>query len=133
MPIFLAFIALLVAAAALALVLVLFFRLRSLAERQEGVISELEQIGAAQRRVLEQFHSLAHHQRMLVEKLGNSDAEASHRQQEESARLDPQKVKEDILFLARQGLSAETIARDLNIPRGEVELILDLERFSAKS
>jgi len=47
-------------------------------------------------------------------------------------QLDPQAVKEDILFLAQQGLSPETIARDLGVPRGEVELILDLERFGRK-
>lgn len=38
----------------------------------------------------------------------------------------------DVVFLAKQGLAAETIARDLNITRGEVELILGLHNFKPK-
>lgn len=36
---------------------------------------------------------------------------------------------QDVIFLARQGLSADKISRDLNITRGEVDLILSLENF----
>jgi DNA-binding NarL/FixJ family response regulator len=130
----LSIIALLTAGAALVFALSLFFRLRSMAERQAGVLAELEQIAVAQRRVLEQFHSLTHRQRVLADKLAGTESEPGQNGgQEEASQLDHRNVKEDILFLARQGLSAETIARDLNIPCGEVELILDLERFSAKS
>ncbi len=135
MQIFLIVISMILAAGSAALALALLWRVRSLSERQEGLLHELEQIGAAQRRVLEQFHGLAHRQRVLSERLSaTTDRETTReRAKDGGVRLDPQKVKEDILFLARQGLSADTIARDLNIPCGEVELILDLERFSAKS
>ncbi|HUX07363.1 MAG TPA: hypothetical protein VMX35_08625 [Acidobacteriota bacterium] len=135
MQTFLIVISLILAAGSAVLAAALFFRVRALAERQEGLLSELEQIAAAQRRVLEQFHGLAHRQRALAEKLSSSPDPETTRERAEAngAHLDPQKVKEDILFLARQGLSAETIARDLNIPSGEVELILDLERFNAGS
>ena len=38
----------------------------------------------------------------------------------------------DVVFLARQGLTADKIARDLNITRGEVELILGLHNFKPR-
>ncbi|NLY51590.1 MAG: hypothetical protein GX063_01610 [Firmicutes bacterium] len=34
-----------------------------------------------------------------------------------------------VIGLAEQGYTVEEIARDANIPKGEVQLILDLERF----
>jgi len=36
---------------------------------------------------------------------------------------------QDVIFLAQQGVSADKIASDLNITRGEVDLILSLKNF----
>jgi hypothetical protein len=40
---------------------------------------------------------------------------------------------QDVIFLARQGVSADKISKDLNITRGEVDLILSLQKFDPKS
>ncbi len=122
-----------VALALLAVVLsaVLLFRNRNLTMRLEGMLNEVEEIRATQRRVLEQFHGIAHRQKILTEKIAGKVA-AKTADAKEPPVLDSKAVKEDVLFLSRQGLSAERIARDLSIPRGEVELILDLAKFRAE-
>ena len=130
----LALLALILAAIALALAAFSLVSGRSAAARYEGLLEEIKQLAGAQRRVIEQLHSLDQRQRALSEKLNGIEQNAAgngepHEEGDEADRLDPQAVKEDILFLAKQGLNAETIARDLGVPRGEVELILDLERF----
>ena len=130
----LAVLAILMAATALALAAFSLMSGRSATRRYEGLLEELKQLAGAQRRVIEQLHALDQRQRALGEKLSNLEQNAAgngtpQTEAEEEDRLDPQAVKADILFLAKQGLNAETIARDLGVPRGEVELILDLERF----
>lgn len=50
----------------------------------------------------------------------------------ESESKEQESLWHDVIFLAKQGLSADTIARDLNITRGEVELILGLHNFKPK-
>jgi len=134
MEFLLSVLALLAAAGAWVLALVAMRRSRQAAERQDGFVAEVEQIAAAQRRVLEQLHGLAQKQRSLAEHVKDERVAGAREVQDggDEDQLDPQAVKEDILFLAQQGLSPETIARDLGVPRGEVELILDLERFGRK-
>ena len=131
MQLLLAAFGVLVALAAGLGVVALALAVRRLAERQQGVLHELEQLSAAQRRVLEQAHSLAHKQRVLAEKVGEVAGGAAAAGE---ARLEPDQkaIKEDVRFLAGQGLSADRIAKELNVPLGEVELILDLDRFGAK-
>lgn len=125
------FAALALALLSAAISLILLFRLRNLALRQDGIVSELVEVSAAQKRILEQFHGLAHKQSILADKLAASGDRQS-KDDVESAVRNPKAVKEDVLFLARQGLNAGKIAKDLNIPKGEVELILDLDKFSAQ-
>jgi hypothetical protein len=133
MELLLAIFALLLAAAALLLAVHGLARGGRVVESQNGIREELTQVAGAQRRLLEQVHNLAHRQKVLAERLGDMSDDSEAQQLEEAMGIDPQAVKEDVLFLARQGLSAEKIARELNIPRGEIELILDLERFGTKS
>lgn len=52
----------------------------------------------------------------------------------EAADLDPaDTIYTEIENLAGQGMSLEDISEDLNVPRGEVELVLKLKRLSAES
>ena len=112
-------------------VVALALAIRRLAERQQGLLHELEQVSAAQHRVLEQMHGLTHKQRVLADKVGEVIGGATDVVE---PRLEPDQkaIKEDVLLLAGQGLSADRIAKDLNFPLGEVELILDLDRFGGK-
>jgi len=125
-----AIVATLAAAAAAAIL----FWVRSLATGQRAVCKELEEVAASQRRILEKFHSLAHRQRILSRKIegeARADAERGVDREHPEDSGEKQAVKEDVLFMAKRGLDAAQIARDLGIPRGEVELILDLHRFGS--
>jgi len=42
-------------------------------------------------------------------------------------------IYSEIEYLARQGLSLEDISEDLNVPKGEVELVLKLRRLGAET
>jgi orotate phosphoribosyltransferase-like protein len=42
-------------------------------------------------------------------------------------------IYSEIENLAGQGMSLEDISEDLNVPKGEVELVLKLKRLSAES
>lgn len=110
----------------------LYFFCRSIAVRQEGTMHEVEEIGAAQRRTIEKLHSMAHRLRVLAEQLPRDSRAGALSGEAEKTAEEVKAVKEDVLFLHRQGLDAVTIARELGIPSGEVELILDLERFGSR-
>ncbi|NLA58962.1 MAG: hypothetical protein GX855_08710 [Firmicutes bacterium] len=68
---------------------------------------------------------------------GNPDPRPSLRQdlmaenQEDSLayRLDIEEKRTSVIALAQQGYTVEEIAQDAEIPKGEVQLILDLEKF----
>jgi hypothetical protein len=110
--------------------LILIFYFRSLSARQQGMLHEIENIAASQRRALERLHSLTHKVRILGEHYRRE--ERVEAQAGDTSDSEFKAAKEDVLFLAGQGLDAKTIAKDLGIPSGEVELILDLEKFSKK-
>lgn len=113
-------------------IVILIFYYRSLSLRQDGMINEIEDIAAAQRRTMEKLHGLGHKFNLMSEKLNKQEEKPDKNIELTRQEVDQKTVKEDVLFLARQGLDVKTIAKDLGVPSGEVELILDLERFSAK-
>ena len=110
----------------------LYLLFRNLSLRQAGMRDEIENLAAVQRRALERLHNLSHKVQILSESIPGNERQEQGNAEPPEPTVDLQSVKEDVLFLAEQGLDVKTIAKDLGLPSGEVELILDLERFGRK-
>ena len=128
-------IGILVALLAGAVALVVWRKLSSFNKQQNGIYEEISALAIANKRLIERIKSveekLAQKSTPVIEKRIPSRKIEPTETGTEQTKLEQKSLWQDVLFLAKQGLSADTIARDLNITRGEVELILGLESFKA--
>lgn len=132
MPLLLNILVVLFGASAIALSLWVYRRQQHLSERQDGLLHEIENLASDHRRLLEQVHGLSHKQRVMTDRIRDAGNIEATPEPEDPARGGKQNLRQDVLFLDSQGLSAEIIARDLDVAIGEVELILGMNRYKAK-
>ena len=134
MNLILAILALLLAAVAACLIIVLWRRTAKLKIHQDGLYQEISALTIANKRLIDRIRAIenraqpAFKKTEAMRKTGDTGNERAPRPSNEEQK----NLWQDVIFLAKQGLSADTIARDLNITRGEVELILGLHNFKPK-
>ena len=130
----LAILAILIAAVSAAIAVVVWFFLRKMQRHQDGIYEEISALAVANKRLIERIGELEKRSAARPEKIEKAPEPAPQKATPEPAA--PSKEHEslwhDVIYLAKQGLSADTIAKDLNITRGEVELILGLHNFKPK-
>lgn len=120
--------------AALALLVAIFALIsaRAAQRRLAGAFQEIAALGLAQQKLLDR---LKHPEPPSAPAEPAPSQRADRKPQPaRAASREPEheNLWQDVIFLAKQGLAADTIARDLNITRGEVELILGLHNFKPK-
>jgi hypothetical protein len=134
MNLILAIIAILLSVVAGGLALVLWKKTAKLKIHQDGLFQEISALTIANKRLIDRIRFLENRaqpaikQTDPVRKTEETGGERAPRPSNEEQK----NLWQDVIFLAKQGLSADTIARDLNITRGEVELILGLHNFKPK-
>jgi hypothetical protein len=134
MTLILAILALLFSAIAGGVVIMLWRRSAKLKIHQDGLYQEISALTIANKRLIDRIRSLENRalpgfkQKETQRKTEKAGSEKVPRPSNEEQK----NLWQDVIFLAKQGLSADTIARDLNITRGEVELILGLHNFKPK-
>jgi hypothetical protein len=133
----LALIALFLATGALLAVAILWHRARQANVRQNGLFEELAALTLFNKNLINRIQKLE--KRAAVAPSVITQTAVTQAQKPEplpnKSKEAPEETKslwKDVIFLAKQGLSADTIARDLHITRGEVELILGLHNFKPK-
>ena len=130
----LAILAILIAAVSAAIAVVVWFFLRKMQRHQDGIYEEISALAVANKRLIERIGELEKRPAARPEKIEKAPEPPPQKATPEPAA--PSKEHEslwhDVIYLAKQGLSADTIAKDLNITRGEVELILGLHNFKPK-
>jgi regulator of replication initiation timing len=142
MEILLASLALL--AALVAAVLAVWQRktIASLKRHQDGLYEEISALAIANKRLVDRIAALESNSREQAQTSAESTLrrealpvapDTGNEKNRGKQRAEQESLWQDVIFLAKQGLSADTIAKDLNITRGEVELILGLHHFKPKS
>ena len=121
-----------------------FLNSRKVESVKDGIHEEINSIATSNKRLIERISRLEKDQKLIQTELNKlkTRPEVIEKPQPVIEPPKPTTVKEekqiddspwqDVIFLAKQGVGADKIARDLNITRGEVDLILGLHQFKPK-
>lgn len=123
--------AILIALATASVGLVLWGRINRLTSHLDALYQEITSLTIANKRMIDRMKEVESGLVRLHSEEGVETGKTEPRPKvlEDIPEKEQESMWQDVLFLAKQGLSADTIARDLNITRGEVELILSLHKF----
>lgn len=124
-----------VATVALLIAVIALVRARTANRRLIGAFQEIAALGLAQQKLLDRLKHPEPEAPMPAERPDPAPMQrksAPARSRSKQPEPEHESLWQDVIFLAKQGLTADTIARDLNITRGEVELILGLHNFKPR-
>lgn len=130
MSFFVDIIIVIISVVACGIAVVLWAKVRKLEIHQNGLYQEISALALANKRLIERIKKLEQTKASpVIKKQSPAKTGKIEKKSLPEGTQKQESLWQDIIFLAKQGLSADTIARDLSITRGEVELILGLHKF----